>query len=455
MKRRAFIQTGSAVLGGSLLSPLISCKEEKMAMIEEARSNWAGNLTYAAQDFQEPQSLEVLQKLIMEEMPSKGLGTCHSFNTVADTKNRQISLLKMPKIMQLDTTANEVEVSAGISYGELAKYLFEQEYALHNLASLPHISVAGACSTGTHGSGDKNGNLSSIVRELSFINGLGEEVVLTKGKDADFEGAVVSLGALGIIHKMKLEVLPHFDVRQDIYLDLPVEQIPDHFDEIFGMAYSTSMFTDWMNGTVNQIWLKRLVEDEGEMKAEAELFGAKLADRDVHPIIELTAENCTRQMGIAGPWHERLPHFKMDFTPSSGDELQSEFFVPRKHAVEALMTIYEMGEEIYPHLFISEIRSIAADDLWISPFYQEDRLAIHFTWKPHGPEVMKLIPIIEEKLKPFNVRPHWGKLFTVDESYLSSSYSEMERFRSLIEKHDPQRKFSNAFLERNIYAGEV
>lgn len=454
MERRTFLQSTSVIVAGSLFTTLFACKDKIMEEVAAARTNWAGNLTYSTDKLYEPSNEAELLEHLKKVDHSKALGSCHSFNKVADSRYSQISLEKMEKVMEINAAESTVRVSAGIRYGELAKHLHENGFALHNLASLPHISIAGACATATHGSGDSNGNLPSIVREVELINAAGEKVILKKGVDPDFEGAVVGLGALGLITHLKLEIQPDFEVRQDIYLDLPIASMEENFDEIYAMGYSVSLFTDWVNGTVNQVWLKNRVGD-GELNLPDDLFGAKAADRNVHPILEISPENCTDQMGVAGPWHERLPHFKMDFTPSKGDELQSEFFVPRTYAVEALKAVYAMGEKIYPVLLISEIRSIAADDLWMSPCYQEACIALHFTWKPQTKEVMELLPQLEDALRPYRVRPHWGKLFTVSKEYLEGIYTKMRDFRALIDKHDPDRKFSNEFLEKLVYEGEV
>ena len=171
----------------------------------------------------------------------------------------------------------------------------------------------------------------------------------------------------------------------------------------------------------------------------------------MHPIISLSAENCTEQMSVPGPWHERLPHFKMGFTPSSGKELQSEYFVPRQHAYEAIMAVEKLHRQITPHLMITEIRTIDTDNFWMSPCYQQPSATIHFTWQQDWPAVKKLLPLIEEKLAPFNAKPHWGKLFTMQPAKLKSLYPKLTEFQQLIKHYDPQRKFGNNFLETNIY----
>jgi xylitol oxidase len=359
----------------------------------------------------------------------------------------------MDQVIALDPEARTVTVAAGITYGQLCPYLNEKGFALHNLASLPHISVAGACSTATHGSGEKNGNLPTAVSALELVTAPGEVVKLSRHDDAGtFHGAVVGLGALGVITKITLDLQPTFLMRQYVYENLPLSQLKDHFDAIESSAYSVSLFTDWQKQRLNEVWLKSRTEPGQAFDSQPEFFGAKRATKNLHPIAELSAENCTEQMGVPGPWYERLPHFRMGFTPSAGKELQSEFFVPRQHAVEAILAIERLRDQVTPHLMISEIRTIAADHFWMSPCYQQPSVAIHFTWKQDWPAVSQLLPVIERELAPFKARPHWGKLFTMSPAQLKSSYEKLPEFIQLSKKYDPQGKFRNAFLEKNIFS---
>ena len=280
----------------------------------------------------------------------------------------------------------------------------------------------------------------------------GTIVNLSREKDGDkFDGAVVGLGALGIITKVTLDILPTYTMRQQVFVKLPLAQLKDHFNEIVSAGYSVSLFTDWQSDSINEVWIKDKVNPEIEYSAMAEFYGAKAAKKDLHPIIELSAENCTPQMGITGPWYERLPHFKMGFTPSSGKELQSEYFIPQENAVEAILAIQSLGKQIGPHLLISEIRTIAADKLWLSPCRNQDSVTIHFTWKQEWDAVSKLFPLIEKELAPFNARPHWGKLFTMAPQVLESRYEKLTDFKKLVAHYDPKGKFRNDFLNLNIY----
>lgn len=436
----------SATVAGMILDPQsVFCMNGKI-------QNWAGNLTYSTDKLFSAGSVEKAQKFIKSQKKLKALGTRHCFNTIADSKDQFISLLGMNKVISLDETNKTVTVGSGIKYGELAPYLHQRGYALHNLASLPHISVAGACITATHGSGVNNGNLSTQVNAIEFITASGDIVSLSREKNKDdFYAAVVNLGALGVITTITLDILPTFMVKQYVYEKLPLAQLQQHFDEIQNSGYSVSLFTDWQNDFVNEVWLKIKAGDEAS-DLPADFFGAKAATRNVHPIIELSAENCTEQMGVAGAWYDRLPHFKMGFTPSSGKELQSEFFVPYDAAVEAILAIQQLGKKIGPYLFITEIRTIAADDFWMSPAYQQKSVAIHFTWKQEVPEVMALLPLIEQELAPFKARPHWGKIFTIPAKTLHERYPKFAAFRKLAEKYDPAGKFRNDFLNNTIFS---
>src|SRR6202043_2940750 len=344
----------------------------------------------------------------------KVLGPRHCFNRIADSADYLLSLKAMDKVITLDPSARTVTINAGMTYGQLCPYLDGKGFALHNLASLPHISIAGACSTATHGSGEKNGNLSSAVSALEIVTAAGDVVKLSRQNDGEkFSGAVVGLGALGVITKVTLDIQPTFMMRQYVYENLPLDQVKDHFEAIESSAYSVSLFTDWQRRRFNEVWIKTRIEKGQAFNATPEFFGAKTATRNLHPIAELSAENCTEQMGVPGPWYERLPHFRMGFTPSAGKELQSEYFVPRQHAVEAILAVERLRDQVSPHLMISEIRAIAADNLWLSPCYEQPCITIHFTWKQDWPAVRKLLPVIEKELAPFNARPHWGKLFTM------------------------------------------
>ncbi len=452
MKRKDFIKTSSLLVTGSMVAPFISCQPSSHeTMTAQARKNWAGNYSYKAPNLHLPQTTEEVQALVKELDKQKALGSRHCFNNIADSPMNQISTQNLKGLVDLDSHRLTVTVESGVRYGDICSELHEQGFALHNLASLPHITTAGACATGTHGSGVHNGNLATAVNKLELVVADGSVMEVSKAQDPDlYAAAVVGLGAFGIVTKVTLDMQPTYNMRQDVFQDLPLSAFTEHFEEIMSAGYSVSLFTDWMDQKISQIWIKRRLDQE-VLDLGQEFFGAGAATRNLHPITSLSAEPCTEQMGVTGSWWDRLPHFKMGFTPSSGAELQSEYFVPRHHAIEAILALEQKRDLINPQLQISELRSIAADDFWMSPCYQQDCVAIHFTWKPNWPEVSKLLPMIENELSPFKVKPHWGKLFTLKPQILQSRYERYADFKALAVKYDPGGKFRNAFLDLNIY----
>ncbi|MEU4697328.1 FAD-binding protein [Nonomuraea dietziae] len=397
-------------------------------------TNWAGNLAFHASDVHRPASVEELRVIVARSPLVRALGSGHSFSDAADTKGALVSLDALPRTVDLD--GSTVRVGGAVRYAELAPRLHRAGFALRNLASLPHITVAGSVATATHGSGDGNGNLATAVRAMELVTAEGDLVSLAEG-DPRLSGAVVGLGALGVVVSLTLEVVPTFEVRQHVFEELPLEVLDDHFDEVFGSGYSVSLFTRWRRPVIDQVWVKRV------SGGAPELFGARPADGPRHPIPGVSAEPCTEQLGVAGPWHERLPHFRPGFTPSAGEELQSEFLLPRGHAVAALRALDGIRDTIAPVLQVSEVRTVAADDLWLSPAYGQDVVAFHFTWIKDVPGVLPVIEAVTRALEPYEARPHWGKLFTA-----VASYERMDDFRELVSAFDPQGKFSNDFLCR-------
>jgi xylitol oxidase len=246
-----------------------------------------------------------------------------------------------------------------------------------------------------------------------------------------------------VVTKLTLDVQPAFEMKQVVYENLPFEQLEEHLNEIFLSGYSVSLFTDWQNHRATQVWIK----DRADAEFSDEFFGAKRATCNLHPLPGFSAEHCTEQMGIPGPGCERLPHFRMNFTPSGGDELQSEYFVPRDKGYRAILAVEELRDRITPHLFITELRTIDADNLWMSTCYERPSLAIHFTWRPEWEAVREILPAIEEKLAPFDARPHWAKLFIMSPSH---SYPKLPEFKALLKHYDPNGKFRNEYLNTNL-----
>jgi len=411
------------------------------------RTNWAGNIAFAAPDFYRPASVGELRSVVARAGRVRVLGTGHSFNDLADSPGAQVSLAGLPPEVEVDSAASLVRVAAGLSYAGLAARLDRHGFALRNLASLPHISVAGSCATGTHGSGPANQNLSAAVTGLELVTADGDVVELRRGDEA-FPGAVVHLGALGAVTRLILDVVPSFEVSQRVYEGLPLDVLDDHFAAIMASGYSVSMFTGWRVPRLTQLWVKSLTEDGPPAIADEPWFTATPAPSARHPVPGQPAGNCTAQLGEPGPWFERLPHFKPEFTPSAGDELQTEYLLPAGQAVPALHALQQVSEHIAAVLQICEIRTVAADELWLSPAYRQDSVAFHFTWRPGTAAVLPVVSLLERQLAPFGPRPHWGKVFTTSAADLHVRYDRLPDFLDLARHYDPAGKFRNAYTAR-------
>ncbi|QEU88411.1 D-arabinono-1,4-lactone oxidase [Streptomyces viridosporus] len=409
----------------------------------ETVTNWAGNITYTAEELHRPRTLDALRALVAESSRVRVLGSGHSFNEIAEAGEGGVllSLGALPPRIDVDTAARTVRVGGGVRYAELARRVHAHGLALPNMASLPHISVAGSVATGTHGSGVANGSLASVVREVEMVTATGD-TERTSRDDARFGGVVTALGALGVVTALTLELEPAYEVEQHVFTELPLDVLDaGTFETVMAAAYSVSLFTDWRAPGFRQVWLKRRTD-----QPLRPFPWAAPATEKMHPVPGMPAVNCTEQFGVPGPWHERLPHFRAEFTPSSGAELQSEYLLPRRFAVDVLHALDGIRETVAPVLQTCEVRTVAADDQWLSPSHGRDTVAVHFTWFEDTRAVLPVVRRVEEALAPFGARPHWGKVFTTPAAELRARYPRLDDFRALARSLDPAGTFANAFV---------
>ena len=410
------------------------------------QTNWAGNIVFRAQQVSRPASLAELQDLVGRFPHARVLGGGHSFNRIADTPGLLVALAGLPSEIDLDPGRCVVTVGGGVSYENLAPELHRAGFALPALGSLPQLTVAGAVATASHGSGDGCGNLATSVSAMELLTATGERVTLSRDHDGDrFRGAVTALGALGVVTRLTLDLEPTFQLRQYVYEGLPAGTLSSHFDEIFGSGHSVSVFTDWQGGRHRQLWLKLR---DGQPVPPAGWMGTTPASEQVHPIPGQPPGNANSQLGRPGPWYERLPHFRAGATPSAGHELQTEYLLPRQLAAGAFESLAALAAELRPVLQISEIRTVAPDDLWLSPSYQRDTVAVHFTWVPDPGAVTPVIAAVEGMLGPLGARPHWGKLFGIPPHAVRALYPRSADFQALLRQYDPAGKFRNGFLDK-------
>lgn len=409
-------------------------------------ATWSGTHTFTAARLIEASTVEQVQQAVADtDGPVRALGTRHSFNGLADTSGTLVTVLGIPADPVLDESTRTVTVGAGTRYGELAVWLEARGWALHNMGSLPHISIGGAIATGTHGSGITNGCLSDAVAGLEYVNAAGD-VVATRRGDPGFDGLVVGLGAYGITVRVTLDIQSTYLVRQDVYRDLPWAAVLDDLRGVMSSGYSVSLFTMWAEDTIQQVWRKTRI-DTGE-EPLGDWLGARFETPAEAGLVDVPPINLTDKEGVPGPWLERLPHFRLDSTPSNGDEIQTEYFVALDDGAAALRAVRALGEDIAPHLLITELRTVAADSLWLSGAYGRDTLAIHFTWRNNPVAVASLTPRIEAALAPFGARPHWGKVNTMKADAVAAVTPRLADARAQFEQLDPAGRFANDHLRR-------
>jgi alditol oxidase len=412
-------------------------------------TNWAGNVAFSAEVVNRPASVDEVQAVVAAAAAAgrhvHAAGSRHSFSTVADVAagGDLVSTADLDRVVAIDRDAMTVTVEGGIRYGELSARLHAEGLALHNLPSLPHITVAGAVATATHGSGSANGNLATAVRAVELVLADGTLLVLTPD-DPRFGGAVVNLGALGVVVRLTLAVEPTFEVAQTLYRDLPFDVVAAQLEAVMGAAYSVSLFTDYQREVFQQVWWKGRVGTDGD--APDEFLGTRPATVALHPVESVSAECCTEQLGVPGPWADRLPHFRLGFEPSSGDELQSEYFVDRADGAAALRAVLARREALAPVIMIGEIRTMSADEQWLSTAHGRDTVALHFTWINDPSSVMAVLPVLEEALAPFGARPHWGKLTAMPPEQVRDLYQRWPDFAALRATLDPVGTFLNPYL---------
>ncbi len=426
-------------------------------MVERVR-NWAGNVEFTPSGVARPGSVDELQQVVADAAAEgrrvRAIGAAHSFSEIVETDGVSIATGQLDRVVGVDLDAMTVTVEAGIRHADLGPFLHGEGLAIHNLGSLPHLTVSGAIATATHGSGDLNQNLAGAVASIDLVDARGEIAHIDRHTD-DGAAAVVGLGCFGVVARVTLHVEPTFDIAQDVLVDLPFESGVDHLDELLASAYSVSLFTDWRSDVFHQVWRKRRWRPDGSVHgqdSQASTFGASAATATVHPVPGMSPAACTEQLGRPGPWHLRLPHFRADSVPSVGAELQSEYFVDRADAAAALRAVRSLRDRLADLVLVTEVRSVAADEFWLSPAYGRDSVGIHFTWNPDEPRVRELLSALEAALAPFDARPHWAKLSTVPSVELRARYPRFDDAVAARRRFDPDGVFRNDFLDRALAA---
>lgn len=418
-------------------------------MSETWVTNWAGTIAYEARERYAPTSVEQVQQLVRDAAAAgrrvRVVGTRHTFNDLTDTDGVHLSLRDLPRVLRLTPEGDGVVIDGGATYTEVNRFLAQHDRALANLASLPHITVAGAIATATHGSGDAQPSLASAVRSLTHVTPTGALHTISRGEPG-FERYPVHLGLFGPVVELTLDVVPAFTVATTVYEGLSYDVAVEHLDELTHDLYSFSLAPNWADGGRSLLFAKRLAGQA----APHEWFGATAARSPRHPSPGADTAAVTEQLGAAGPSSKRLTHFRSEFEPSVGDEIQSEYLVPRRHARAALRALPDFSGVFAQLAHSMEIRTVAGDDLPASPFHAGDTLAVHVTWRRDPARVAAFLPQLESALEAFDARPHWGKAFVTSPERLRQLFPRLPEVDDEARRHDPDGVFRNRWIERVV-----
>jgi xylitol oxidase len=409
--------------------------------------NWAEHIAFAAEHIHLPATVAEVQDTVRAAKKLRPIGSRHSFNDIADTSGGIVSLRALERRIDIDAGSRTVTVDGGITYAELAPVIDAAGFALFNLGSIPDFTVAGATGTATHGSGNTNRNLAGAIAAIEYVTASGDLVRYKRG-DPEFNGAVIGVGALGVVTSLTLDLVPRYDIRQDVYHVLPFEGVVGDFDALMGSAYSVSLFTHWNGDIVDQAWLKSRTDAPAP---GATFFGGTPAPGECSPVMGRDPAGTTAQRGVPGTWYDRLTHARIGAVPYIGYEFQSEYFIARRHAPAAMRAIKAIEQRLHPALVVSEIRTIAGDDFWLSTNHGEDSVGFHFSWARDWTLVREALAVLEAALAPFAPRPHWGKLFVMAAADVHARYPRLADFRNLAARHDPDGKFRNSFVEAHVF----
>jgi len=417
-------------------------------------TNWAGNVVFTPGVVHRPRDADELRRLVAESSQVHAIGTGYSFSPVADSRGTLVSLSDLPPLLEVSPDRSTVTVGAGMTFASVVGELERQGLALENMGSLPHICVAGAASTGTHGSGDTNRCLAATVREVELVTATGDLCVLGRD-DPRFGGAVLALGRLGVMTRLVLDVVPSFEVAQTVWEGIGWDALLANLDEVMARAYSVSVFTTFdppeaQDPAIDaaRVWVKHRT---GDPVVDLSALGARPLDHQVHPTPGLDPASCTVQRGVPGRWCERLPHFSAEGAPSSsGAELQSEWYVDRPHGPDALRAVLAVADRFRHVLQVAELRTVAPDGLWLGPAGSGGALGLHATWHPDPGPVAEAIDAVEEALAPFAPRPHWGKVFRLEPHDVRGRFPRWDEFASLVRELDPDGVFGNDFIDRYL-----
>ena len=420
--------------------------------------NWAGNQKASPVSIDAPRSVAELAALVASASEQgqkvKAVGSGHSFTSAAATNGRMIRLENLNGILHVDRATCQVTVGAGTRLSELNTLLDAEGLALANLGDIAYQTVAGAISTSTHGTGKALTGLAGQVVAMKLVNGHGEIIECSQSVNPHiFDVARVSVGALGVITEYILQAVPSFRLRaleQPMRLDEVLENAHDlastndHF-EFFWIPHTKWALTKRNNRTEDE--LQPLPRVKGWIEKtfmENYAFGAVCRVGRARPSL---IPRLATALPSSGSREYVDQSFKIFASPRIVRFYEMEHALPVEALVPALKEIRAMVDRKgYLLNFPVEVRFTKGDDVPLSTAYGRDSayIAVH-VYK--GMECQPFFRDVEDILRAYDARPHWGKMHYREADELSKLYPRWNEFITLRNQLDPQRTFSNAYSD--------
>jgi FAD/FMN-containing dehydrogenase len=396
--------------------------------------NWAGNQVAEVDQILRPANEGDLVETVLEHVAQGhkigAAGSTHSFSRIVPADNIIIDTKGVSGLVEADPAVGTATVLAGTRLIELGPLLWEAGLGLRNMGDIDKQTVAGAIATATHGSGIKLGSLSSVVRAVRIVTGTGEVLDIDASSPERLPAVQTALGTLGVITRVVLDVAPRYWLREHVEAR-PVEEVLDdwasgvpterHWQFFYAPAESSYQLYDLPPFPKDHCWVKTLREVD--------------MDDEAQPIVGEHASRTGRSYLIY---------------PDTADEVatwvEMEYMVDARDSKDAFVTLRDMVLRRFPEVISPiQLRWIAGEEAYLSPMHGRDSVSISVSGELKY-DWLGFLAAVDETLRPWAPRPHWGKQYFLNAARTRELYPELDRFLEVREQVDPERLFLNDHL---------
>lgn len=420
--------------------------------------NWSGNQKWNPENILYPSTEEEIQKIVLRALEDnkqiRTIGSGHSFTPLSVTDSIVMSLDQYQGLVYVDHERKQATVRAGTKLHMVNELLAKEGLALENMGDINIQSLAGALSTGTHGTGIGFGNLSTQIVGMKWINGLGEVVVCSESENKDWLSAArVSLGVLGVITEITLRCVPAYRLELRIGKE-KIDSIFENLDEILKTTRNFEFY--WF---LNTSWTMtkhlNVTDKPAETAGWKDYLQEKLLENHIFKLlcdtsVWIPSTSC-RLNRIAAATIDDYRKVDHSFNVFSTSRLvrfnEMEYNVPLEAYQEVKKEIMQwVNRNIRNVVFPMENRFVKGDDIWLSPAYQRDSayIAVHMY---HKKSYQDYFSGIEDIFRAYDGRPHWGKIHTLEANELRDCYDHFDQFNQLRTQMDPEGVFLSPYMK--------